>query len=491
MLLKELLNGTTAVGEYPQVDIADIVYDSRKAGEGTIFVCIKGEKTDGHKYAPSAYALGCRAFLAEDNLDLPDDAVVVKSTNARFDLAAMSANLFGHPAKEMKIIGVTGTKGKTTVTYIVRSALENCGIKTGVIGTIGAFFDDTEVPTENTTPESYEVQKILRLMADNGCEAVCLEVSSLGLKMSRVDCIDFYASIFTNLSPDHIGGGEHRSFEEYAYWKKQLYSRSGITIANKDDAFYDDIAEASKGEVLSFGLGEDADCYAENIECLRRPGFLGIAFDCVSKWDEKWHAEVSMPGFFSVYNALAAIALLRKMDVPVSAIQQALRSVSVCGRVEIVRVSDDYDVIIDYAHNGISFENILETMRVYKPNRIISLFGSAGGKAQVRRKEIGLISGKMSDFSILTNEDPDTEDENAILDEIAEYIEQAGGKGKYVKIPDRAKAIDYALDNMQKGDILLLLGKGNERYMKVGGKKFYFNELDCIHDYMKRHNMDK
>lgn len=488
MLLKELLAGTTAVGEVPEIDVSDIVYDSRKAHEGTMFVCIKGEKTDGGKFAPSAYEQGCRVFLAEDSLNLPQDAVVVKSTNARADLAAMSANLFGHPADELKIIGVTGTKGKTTVTYIIRSALENCGIKTGVIGTLGAFFGDTEVPTENTTPESYEVQKILRLMADNGCEAVCLEVSSLGLKMSRVDCIDFYAGIFTNLSPDHIGGGEHRSFEEYAYWKKQLYSRSGITIANIDDNFFDDIAEASKGEVISFGLSDRADFYAENIECLRRPGFLGIEFDCVGG-GERWRAEVSMPGFFSVYNALAAIALLRHMDIPVSAIKDALKNVSVCGRVEIVHVSDDYDVIIDYAHNGISFENIIETMRAYKPNRIICLFGSAGGKAQVRRREIGLVSAKMSDFIILTNEDPDNEPPDDILDEIASAVIEDGAGDRFVKITDRAEAIDYALDHMQKGDILLLLGKGNERFMKIGGKKQYFNELDCIHDYMKRHNM--
>lgn len=237
MYLKELLEGTAVTGDYPQRDICDIVYDSRKAKPGTAFVCMKGETTDGHKYAKNAYDLGCRVFVAETALDLPDDAIVLMSENTRRDLAQMSINFFGHPADELKMIGITGTKGKTSITYILRSALENCGIKTGVIGTVGAFYGDKKIPTVNTTPESYELQKILREMADGGCEAVCMEVSSIGLKMSRVYGIEFYAGIFTNLSPDHIGGKEHKTFEEYAYWKKQLYVHSGFTVANRDDAF--------------------------------------------------------------------------------------------------------------------------------------------------------------------------------------------------------------------------------------------------------------
>lgn len=487
MLLKDVIKGTTCEREVPQIDVKDIVYDSRKAKEGTIFVCIKGEVTDGHKYAPSAYNLGCRIFIVEDELNLPDDAIVIKSTDTRYDLAQMSCNFFNHPAKEMKIVGITGTKGKTTVTYIMRSALEKCGIKTGVIGTIGAFFGDTEYPTENTTPESYELQKILRMMADAGCKVVVMEVSSLGLKMSRVGGINFYAGVFTNLSPDHIGGGEHKTFEEYAYWKKQLYKQSDITIANIDDEFYDDIKEASKGKTISYGLSENADYYADNIECLRHPGFLGIAFDCESSKSEKWRAEVSMPGFFSVYNALSAIALLRYMDVPVSTIKEALKDVSVPGRVEIFRASDDYDIIIDYAHNGLSFQSMIETMRAYKPNRIITLFGSTGSRGIIRRKEMGLVSGKLSDFSIITSDDPENEDPMKIIDEIAGYVEQAGGKGKYVKIEDREEAICYALDHMENGDILLLLGKGNEHFMKIKGKKIPFSEPDCIKRYMENH----
>lgn len=224
MFLKELLEGTTVAGDYPQADICDIVYDSRKARPGTAFVCMKGETTDGHKYAKSAYDLGCRVFVAEEVLSLPDDAIVLMSENTRRDLAQMSINFFGHPADELKMIGITGTKGKTSITYILRSALENCGIKTGVIGTIGAFYGDKKIPTVNTTPESYELQKILREMADGGCEAVCMEVSSIGLKMSRVYGVEFYAGIFTNLSPDHIGGNEHKTFEEYAYWKSSSMS---------------------------------------------------------------------------------------------------------------------------------------------------------------------------------------------------------------------------------------------------------------------------
>ena len=487
MLLKSLIEGTTVKCEVPEIDVKDIVYDSRKATEGTIFVCIKGEVTDGHKYAKSAYDLGCRIFLVEDEVNLPDDAVILVSADARHDLAQMSCNFFNHPADEMKIVGITGTKGKTTVTYIMRSALEKCGIKTGVIGTIGAFYGDKKYPTANTTPESYELQKILRMMADAGCKVVVMEVSSLGLKMSRVGGINFYAGIFTNLSPDHIGGGEHKTYEEYAYWKKQLYKQCGVTIANIDDAFFDDVKEASRGETISYGLDPKADYYADNVEYLRHKGFLGIAFDCENKKDGKWRAKLSMPGFFSVYNALSSIALLRYMDVPIEAIKEALQNVSIPGRVEIFKASDDFDIIIDYAHNGLSFESIIETMRVYKPNRIITLFGSTGSRGINRRKEMGLVSGRMSDFSIITSDDPEDEDPMKIIDEIASYVEEAGGKGKYVKIVDREEAICYALDHIEKGDILLLLGKGNEQFMKIKGEKVPFSEAECIKRYMASH----
>lgn len=326
-------------------------------------------------------------------------------------------------------------------------------------------------------------------MADGGCEAVCMEVSSIGLKMSRVYGIEFYVGIFTNLSPDHIGGKEHKTFEEYAYWKKQLYVHSGFTVANRDDAFFDDIAAASKGEVISYGLDEKCDYYAENINPLRRPGFLGIEFDCKSKFDAPWHAQVSMPGFFSVYNVLASVALLRKMGVPVEKMREAFAHVSIEGRMQLVHVSDDYSVIIDYAHNGLSMENVIETVRDYKPNRIVALFGSTGNKATVRRQELGLVSARMCDFIIITSDDPDFEDPDAIIDEIAGWVEKGGGAGKYVKITDRAEAIEYALDHMRKGDILLLLGKGHEHFMKVKGEKIYFNELECIESYKKKHGM--
>lgn len=488
MLLKTLLEGTVTTGEYPECDICDIVYDSRKAREDTVFVCIKGETTDGHKYAKSAYDLGCRVFLAQSKLDLPEDATVIMSTDTRRDLAQMSTNFFRHPAKELKVIGITGTKGKTSITYILRSALENCGIKTGVIGTIGAFYDDKKLPTVNTTPESYELQRILREMADGGCEAVCMEVSSIGLKMSRVYGIEFYAGIFTNLSPDHIGGNEHKSFEEYAYWKKQLYAHSEFTVANRDDAFFDDISASSKGEVISYGLDEKCDYYAENVNPLRRSGFLGIEFDCCKKNGEKWHAQVSMPGFFSVYNVLAAVAVLEKMGVPTAKMQEAFMRVSIDGRMQIVPVSGDYSVIIDYAHNGLSMENVIETVRAYEPNRVVALFGSTGGKATIRRRELGLVSAKMCDSIIITSDDPEYEDPDAIIDEIADWIEQGGGAGKYVKITDRAEAINYALDHMQKGDILLLLGKGHEHYMKIKGEKVPFSEIECIERYIKTHS---
>lgn len=483
MVITEILKNTEYTGLlHPDTEIDGIVYDSRKACEGTLFVCLTGEYADGHDYAASAYSNGCRCFLAERELALPGDAVVLICKDTRAALAVISGNFFSHPSREISVIGVTGTKGKTTVTHMLRAVFEECGIKSGVIGTVGAFFGDKRYPTVNTTPESFETQKLLRMMADEGCKAVFIEVSSLGLKAHRVDGIHFSDAIFTNISPDHIGGREHKSFEEYAYWKKTLFSMCDRAFLNVDDAFSQGIIKDIVCPYNTFALYGDADYKADEISCVRSAHAFCTDFT-VEFGGEKKACRVSMPGVFSVYNALAAIALCLSKGIGFAEAAGALAKVSVKGRMQSVPLGTDFSVIIDYAHNGVSLKNVLETLREYEHNKIITVFGCVGCRAQIRRREMGLISGRMSDLSVITTDDPEYEDAHAITLEVASFVEQAGGK--YVIIDDRAEAIKYAIENAVKGDIVLLAGKGHEEYQKIGAEKLHFSDYEQAIKYMR------
>ena len=481
MLLSEILKGLEyECNNFTDGEIADIIYDSRKAKENTIFVCLTGAYSDGHDYAESAFDKGARVFLSERKLALPDDAVVIKTKNTRAALAVISGNFFSHPDKELAVIGVTGTKGKTTVTHMMRTCLDKCGIKSGVIGTVGAYYEDKFIPTVNTTPESYETQKLLRIMADAGCKAVCMEVSSLGLKTHRVDGIHFDTAVFTNLSPDHIGGAEHESFEEYAFWKKQLFNRCDFAVINKDDLFSEELKEIIKCPCESFSLNDTADITATDIKNLREEGFFGTGFLCKYK-NEEFRLKTALPGFFSVYNALSAAAVCLHLGVSAEKLASALPFAKVKGRSECVDIPADFDVIIDYAHNGTSFNSIFDTVSAYEHERIITVFGSVGDRAQLRRKEMGLISGKRSDLSVITDDDPGYEDSNAIAEEIAGYVRESGGE--YVIITDRKEAVFYALKEAKKGDIVLLLGKGHETVQKVKGEKIHYSDHESVKEF--------
>ncbi len=483
MLLKEILGTTeyTSLGN-TDIEVSDIVYDSRKAEKGTMFVCLRGARFDGHQYAHKAYENGARCFMVEEKLNLPDDTTQIIVKNTRASLAAASAEFFGHPTKSLKIIGITGTKGKTSTAHLVKALLEKAGIKCGIIGTVGAYYDDVEIETVNTTPESYELQKIFRIMLDNGCKACVIEVSSIGLMAHRVDCVDFEVGVFTNLSPDHIGPNEHPDFEDYMYWKSVLFEISKKAVVNIDDPAYENMIKNCTAPVITYGL-EGADVTAENVQLLKNNKFIGISFNC-SDGDKSFYTEVALPGYFNVHNALAAIAVCKAMNVDASKYIDALKEIRVRGRAECVYVCDDFDVIIDYAHNGVSMKSMLETLKSYPHNRIIALYGAVGGRTQLRRKELGLITGKECDLSVLTSDDPDFEDPMNIINEIGQYVTEAGGK--YVGIPDRGEAVEYALGLMQKGDILLLAGKGHEQYMKIKGEYVPFSEREHIEIFKKR-----
>lgn len=458
-------------------DIKDIAYDSRKSGEDILFVCLVGAFTDGHKYIMSAYENGSRVFLCEREIEMPDDATVIICENTRSVLAKISCNFFSHPSKDLAVIGITGTKGKTTVAHIVKFVLEQGGIKTGIIGTVGSFYDDIKIPTVNTTPESYELQKTLRTMADGGCKAVAMEVSSLGLKHHRVDGTEFAFGVFTNLYPDHIGTNEHDSFEEYAYWKTMLFPLCKKAIVNTDDPFSKEVIANCKCDAITYGYNENADYIISDIEKAKLGNILAVNFATSSK-EQKRDFTIAMPGDINAHNALIAIALGDEFGINNEDINKGLQNVYVKGRCELLRVSDEITVIIDYAHNGISLKSIIDTAKEYEHNRIITLFGSVGGRTECRREELGTVSGKLSDITVITSDDPDFEDPRSICEEIASFCEKQGGE--FVIIPDRTEAISYAVKIAQKGDILILAGKGHEEYMKIRGEKVPFSEKEEV-----------
>lgn len=479
MTLSEILKDLDYTSEnFRDEEIKDIAYDSRKAGEGIIFVCLPGAFADGHKYASSAYEKGSRVFLCSKDIEVGADAVIIKVCDTRAALAHISCNFFRHPSKELSVIGITGTKGKTTVAHIVKSVLDCGNIKTGIIGTVGASYGDVILPTVNTTPESYELQKMFRLMADGGCKAVAIEVSSLGLKAHRVDGTHFSLGVFTNLYPDHIGTNEHESFEEYAYWKTQLFPMCEKAIVNIDDPFSKTVKQHCKNEVITYG-SENADYTLSSCEKVREGNILGMSFTYKKDGKENRYT-VALPGDVNAYNSLVAVATGELFGISEQDIAKGLISVSVKGRGEIVRVSDDFTIIIDYAHNGVSLRSIIETAKSYEHNRIISLFGSVGGRTECRREELGTVSGLLSDLTVITSDDPDFEDPQKICEEIASYCQ-----GEYVIIPDRGEAIAYAVKNAQKGDIIILAGKGHEEYMKINGVKEPFSEREEIYKAMK------
>lgn len=474
MKLSGILNGLEYKSDnFNDCEIKDIAYDSRKSGEDILFVCLVGAFADGHSYAMSAYEKGSRVFLCQRKVDLPGDATVIITENTRSALAKISCNFFGNPSQEISVIGITGTKGKTTTAHLVKFVLEAGDIKTGIIGTVGAFYGDTVLPTVNTTPESYELQKMLRQMADGGCKAVAMEVSSLGLKHHRVEGTRFSHGVFINLYPDHIGTNEHDTFEEYAYWKTQLFPMCDKAIVNIDDPFSEEVLRHCKGQTVTYGYDNSADYILENAEKIKDGNLLAVAFDMKSKGTDKGFT-VALPGEFNAHNALIAVALGEEFSVSDENIAKGLRDVFVRGRGELVRESEDVTVIIDYAHNGISLKSIIDTAREYDHNKIITLFGSVGGRTECRREELGTVSGNMSDFTIITSDDPDFEDPRSICEEIASHCEKAGGR--YVIIPDRSQAVNFAVKKAEKGDILILAGKGHEQYMKIKGEKVPFSE---------------
>lgn len=482
--LKDLLSAIDyeCVKGSTDVDISAVVYDSRKIEEGCLFICIKGARFDGHSKAFEAAEKNAAALLVMDDVDVPIDGIsIIKVPDTRAAMAFVSAAWFDNPASKLTTIGITGTKGKTTTTYLVKSILENAGLKVGLVGTIEIQTGSRVIPAVNTTPESYLLQEFFAEMVENGVTVVVMEVSSQGLMMHRTDGFIFDYGIFTNMSPDHIGPNEHSSFEEYMACKGLLFKQCRIGIVNGDDEHYKTIIDGHTCSIETYGFGEANDLRAENVSLVHRPGYLGVEFDAKGLVD--MHVDASMPGIFSVYNILTTMAICHHFNVSEDNQKTALKVAKVKGRTELVKIADDVSFIIDYAHNAMALESVLTTLKAYNPKRIVTIFGCGGNRSRDRRFEMGEVSGRLSDMTIITSDNPRSEEPLDIMADIETGIKRTDGE--YIQIVDRKNAIEYAIRHALSGDVILLAGKGHEDYQEIKGVKYPMDERGLIREVLE------
>ncbi|MCQ2521827.1 MAG: UDP-N-acetylmuramoyl-L-alanyl-D-glutamate--2,6-diaminopimelate ligase [Lachnospiraceae bacterium] len=481
MKLKELMRGVEVLhlNGSEDTEITEIVYDSRKVSKGCLFVCIKGFKVDGHVYLDGAIEAGAAAILVEDLPEAEKDAAIIQVPDTRKAMAVMSANFFGNPAEKLTVVGLTGTKGKTTTTHMMKAMLEDAGHKVGMIGTLGAYVGSEKLPTKNTTPESHELHRLFAQMVEAGCSYVVMEVSSQAFKLDRVYGITFDYGLFLNISHDHIGAGEHADFAEYFGCKKEIFKNSKMTIINGDDALVAEAAGAVKN-VVTVSCKKEADYYASSMQNTWTDGMLGVEFTVAGKAD--FTARLSMPGIYNVANALSAIAFAKEAGIPESAIISGLARTFVKGRTQVMKETAHFATfIIDYAHNELSTESLLTTLQEYKPKRLICLFGGGGNRDRMRRVDMGRVAAKYADLIVLTMDNPRDEEVEHINQDIIEGINVH--QGKYETIIDREEAIKHLIEISQPGDIVALLGKGHEEYQEIKGVKYHFSEEEVIKKY--------
>ncbi len=513
-------------------EVSEVIYDSRKASPGAVFVCMVGTRSDSHAYIPQVLEKGVRVLVVERApeeqalKEMPEDTTVILVDESRAALARLSAARFGYPARKLVCIGVTGTKGKTTITYMIKAILEASGKKAGLIGTAGAVIGEHTYPTVNTTPESYELHRYFAQMAEEGCEYMIMEVSSQGVKMHRTDGIEFDYGVFSNISNDHIGPGEHADFAEYLWCKSQLLKHCRVCLVNRDDEHFEEILEAAYGgtehggdeaagvcgsenklesapgsgvahdfyeqtvqsenklesvpkrRFYTFALDHPADFMANEIRYIFTPEFVGLDFQIRGRYE--LGLRVNIPGRFNVYNALAAAAVCSFLDLPEERVCHALEHLYVSGRMEIVHTSARCTVLVDYAHNAVSMESLLRTLRDYHPKRLVCVFGCGGNRSKDRRYAMGEIGGRLADLCILTADNSRYERVEDILADIRGSMEKTGGA--FVEIPDRREAIRYSIRHAQPGDLIAVIGKGHEDYQEIAGVRYPFLDRKVIEE---------
>ena len=498
-------------------NISQLVEDTRKVTKGCLFVCIKGALYDSHEHIDEIIAGGAKAIVVEKSSEALQEflnnnkrikATIIGVDNSKSALAKIAAAYHDHPADKLKVIGITGTKGKTTTTYMVKSILENAGIKTGLIGTIEITYGDTHINSVNTTPGPFLMQEHFAKMVDEGVEVCVMEVSSQAFLLNRVDGFEFEIGVFTNISPDHIGPNEHSSFENYLECKSMLFKQCRYAIINGDDEYAKYMMDAARCEGLTYGMKEGDDLQAYDMRLVNDKGLLGVDYKVKGRLNK--NVRVNMPGKFSVYNSLCAMAICNRLGVDVDVTLKAIELSKVKGRIEMLDVPGDYTLMIDYAHNAMSLQALLESLREYKPKRLVVLFGCGGNRAKGRRYTMGSVAARYADYTIITSDNPrDEEPHEIIRDILAGYA--LGVKGddaenvgelsredvekllstldyknaNFIEIDDRIKAIGFIMLNAKKGDLVVLAGKGHEDYQIIKGEKHHLDEREVVADIAK------
>ncbi|MBR6429060.1 MAG: UDP-N-acetylmuramoyl-L-alanyl-D-glutamate--2,6-diaminopimelate ligase [Clostridia bacterium] len=467
MLLSKLIEGTDMRLTGGDADISRIEYDSRRVKPGELFACVVGTFMDGHVFAESAVKNGAAALIVERELPLLVPQVIAE--NSRRAMAVLAQKLYGYPARGLRIIGVTGTNGKTTTTYMIKSVAEKCGLKVGLIGTIRNIIGDRVISTQRTTPESTELQEILRMMADEGVDLVIMEVSSHSLDQERVYGLEFEVGGFTNLTQDHLD--YHKTFENYLAAKKKLFERSAFAVVNADDPHSEKLLEGLDIPRMTYAVREPADIYANGIEICDR----NVEFDMTSPAGS-CHITVPIPGLFNVFNAMLAAGICLRLGFPLEKIAEGLAAVSgVTGRMEALP-SDGFPftVILDFAHTPDGLINLLTSVRGFAKGRIISVFGCGGDRDHAKRPIMGEAAGRYSDFCVVTSDNPRTEDPMSIIKSVLEGVNKTAVE--YKVIENRREAIRYALTHAGENDVVVLAGKGHETYQEINGVKYPFDE---------------
>lgn len=478
MLCSKLIDNDW-VKEHEDIDITGIAYDSRNVLRGNIFVCVKGFETDGHKFAKKAEENGAALIVAEDKVDV--DIPVWYVDNSRRALASLSAKFYDDPSKKFKLIGVTGTNGKTTTTYLIKSILEAAGKNVGIIGTNENIIGDKVLVTKSTTPttpNSLELQQLFAEMVEGGAEYVVMEVSSHALELDRVYGCHFDVGIFTNLTQDHLDF--HKTMENYLNAKAKLFDISTQGVLNYDDASVRSIKDGKSCDFLTVGFDEGCDLRASDLKITARGDEFNVNYN-----GKTYPVKLQIPGKFSVYNAICAAGAAIKLGFNMEEIQRGLSEANgVLGRVEVVPTDTDYTVIIDYAHTPDGLENIIKSVKEFAKGRVITLFGCGGDRDATKRATMGEIAGRLSDYSIITSDNPRTEDPISIVAMIEQGMRDSGGE--YTVIVDRRKAICYALDFAKADDVIILAGKGQETYQIIGKEKHDFDERTVVWNYLNK-----
>ena len=474
MKLSEVLNGIEVKNEYREKEIKNVTSDSRLVDEGFLFVCIKGASFDGHSVAREMLEKGAAAVICERDLGL-ENQILVENTRAVY--SPICANYFGNPAKKLKLIGLTGTNGKTTTTFIIKQILENLGKKTGLIGTVQNMVGDEIYPAHYTTPDPYELQSLFAKMVDAGCEHCVMEVSSQALAQGRVAGIEFELAAFTNLTQDHLD--YHKTWENYFEAKKMLFKNCKIALTNIDDKHGLKIVEGLPCRVATYSVDNNASDFTARNVCFAADG---VKYELVS--DRIGRVSCPIPGRFSVYNSLCAVAAAITLGFD---FEEVLRAISRCsgvkGRIEVVPTPTDYTVIIDYAHSPDGLENIIRSLREIAKGRVVTLFGCGGDRDKTKRPLMGEIASRLSDFCIVTSDNPRSEKPSDIIDDILEGMNNSKTPKKVIE--NRKEAIFWALENARENDIILLAGKGHETYQILNDGTIHFDEREVVAEFFE------